>query len=141
MKKTIIFVELMLISWSLFSQEVNDPGSKSSLKLSAQAEHKVLSGRLYEQLMVAEKLTSDELKSTKINTCSIILYFENYPSAEQIIELKNLGAVLYFETWTPALENHKYGFLVAEVPVNSLQNILELSFIKKVDSAERQVRQ
>ncbi len=137
MKKSIILVELVLISFSLYSQKANDAISKGLLKITAQSENKVLSGRLYEQMINTGKLSDNKLKNTADNTCNIILYFDHYPSAEQIAELEKLGAVLYFQTWTPPMEDHKFGFLIAKVPVSNLPNFIELPFVKKVDTAER----
>jgi subtilisin family serine protease len=137
MKKSVIFIVSIFISFALFSQNNPKLSLKSSLGISTQAEWKILSGKLYESLLNAGNLSSGNLKSAKSNTLTVILYFESYPSAIQVQEIEYLGATLFFNTWTPPLDNHPLGFLLATVPANIIKKILELSYIKKIDTGQR----
>jgi subtilisin family serine protease len=136
MKKSLFLVMSAFISIILFSQNTVKLTNNSSLYIPPTAESKILSGKLYESIRNAEK-TSDHLKSANVFVNSVIIYFDSYPSTEQIQELENLGVSLYFNTWTPPLENHPFGFMVASIPMNNIQKIIELSSVKKIDSGER----
>jgi subtilisin family serine protease len=137
MKNLFFLMLCAYIPIELLSQNVGNPPLKSSLNISVQVESKILSGKLIESIQNVENLTSGNLKSARNSTCSIILYFKDFPSPTQIQELENLGVTLYFNTWTPPLENHPLGFLIANVPVNNILKVLKLSSVKKMDTGER----
>ncbi len=44
--------------------------------------------------------------------------------------------ICYWETWTPPMKNHPYGFVLAELPVEKFEVTLSKNFVKKMDTAE-----
>jgi subtilisin family serine protease len=137
MKKLLFLFLSASISVALFSQNVGKSKSTDLYKISTRAGSKILSGKLVENILYPGKSPSDNLKCTQTSTIRVILYFEGYPSADQVRELENLGVNLFLNTWTPPVENHPYGFLIASIPLENIENILALSSVKKIDSAER----
>lgn len=65
-----------------------------------------------------------------------MIYVDKYPTDEQIKSLTNLKINCLLEVWTPPLENHPYGFFLAEIPVQKFTEALSFSFIRKIDTAE-----
>jgi len=137
MKKLLFFLINTFVSIALYSQTMQEFNLQHSLNISEQSESKMLSGKLYETIMDFNKRSYSRIKSVNEISTKVSLYFEKYPSKDQIKELENLGVNLYFETWTPPSDNHPYGFLISNVPVNKLQKVVNLLAIKKIDSAER----
>ncbi len=136
MKSFILLFLLFLPFLFLFSQTPHELRSQEILNMNDEAAGKILSGKLIErtnQLLTAP----GRLKMGTDLSESVVLYFAEYPTVEQIQILENLQVKLYFETWTPALENHELGFLIASVSAYKLRDVLEQSFIKKIDTAER----
>jgi subtilisin family serine protease len=135
--KSEIFLFLILISFKhLFSQTPHELRSQEVLNINGEAAGKILSGKLIEktnQLLTAP----GRLKMGTDLSESVVLYFAEFPTAEQIQILENLQVKLYYETWTPAIENHELGFLIASVSACKLKDVLAQSFIKKLDTAER----
>jgi subtilisin family serine protease len=101
---------------------------------------KILSGKLYHQIKMSDKELTQKGLETSPRKVNVIMYFNEYPSAEQLKDMATLQVTCYKETWTPPAENHPYGFLVASVPAGKLPRVLALPFIKKMDTAERTSR-
>ncbi len=64
------------------------------------------------------------------------MYFKERPSREEIRDLENLGITIYEDSWIPPLENHPYGFMVADIPLHRVQDVEALPYVKRIDSAE-----
>jgi minor extracellular serine protease Vpr len=137
MRKLIMLVLLLCIGNVLFPQSKSGSGNQYLKIITNEAGNKILSGKLFEKISELQNEPGNSLKNTGGKNLSVILYFSEYPSAEQIQTLENLNVKCFWETWTPPLENHKYGFLIASVPVENLPDILDLPLIKKMDTAER----
>jgi minor extracellular serine protease Vpr len=136
--KRLLFLSVFNITLQLlFSQLPNALRSQEVLNINDEAASKILSGKLIEK--TSQLLTESAVRQKKGTdlTITVVLYFTDYPSPGQIRILENLQVKLYYETWTPAMENHELGFLVASVSADKLREVLDLPFIKKVDTAER----
>jgi subtilisin family serine protease len=82
-------------------------------------------------------LSEEDLAS--VDTEKVFLYFEEKPSIAQIDDLAELGIIAYPESWIPPLNDFPTGFVVAEMPVDQLNNLAGKSFIAAIDSAEERV--
>jgi subtilisin family serine protease len=71
--------------------------------------------------------------NTEKHFIQAIIYLTNFPSSNQLIELKNLGINILPESWTPPAGNHPLGFLSAEIPIDKLLSTLQFDFIQKID--------
>ncbi|MBN1638249.1 MAG: hypothetical protein JW866_04745 [Ignavibacteriales bacterium] len=93
---------------------------------------------ILEEIQLAnEKMEKGEI-SAEQNKSKLILYLEEKPNETQLDELQKLGVNCYTELWTPATKTHPLGFFIAEVPNDKLFDLLNLEYIKKVDTAEKE---
>lgn len=147
MKKYFILFLLLLMS-TLFAQNLIHSEQNSFhpsrillqqdqyVKLSAELNDKVLSGKLLEKISSKMLLAKEAAISASKYYSKVILYFSSEPSAEQKEILKNEGLECYWELWTPPSHNHPFGYVVADMPVSKFENTISLDFIKKMDTAE-----
>jgi hypothetical protein len=66
----------------------------------------------------------------------VFVYMSTYPTMSEIIDMNNMGIVLYLDSWIPPLETHPYGFFLADLPVSKLAELSSKSYIIRLDSAE-----
>jgi hypothetical protein len=66
------------------------------------------------------------------------IYMEQKPNALQIKEMTEMGTILYLDSWIPPVGSHPYGFIYVEIPENKKAELLSKSYIKGIESANRQ---
>ena len=59
------------------------------------------------------------------------------PTAEQIDELEAMGIIPYPDSWIPSAEGPSAGFLVADMPIDKLDEMAGKAYIIQIDSAEQ----
>jgi subtilisin family serine protease len=97
---------------------------------------KIASGRLVEAVSrKAVRVRSGLMKSADART-TVLLYFSGRPSPGNLASLDALGVRCYWETWTPPVEGHPLGFVVADLPVAGFVNTLGLDFVRRMGTAE-----
>jgi len=96
---------------------------------------KVESGKLLEDVAGRLALSRQGLAKPADAMAPVLLYFSDRPSGDQLTALGNLGVRCYWETWTPPLEGHPLGFVVAELPVGNFVNALGLDFVRRMGTA------
>ena len=97
---------------------------------------KIESGRLIGSVSRAlVEARSGLLKSAGAGA-TVLLYFRERPSVERLAALEGLGVRCYWETWTPPLEGHPLGFVVATLPAASFISTLGLDFVARMGTAE-----
>ena len=97
---------------------------------------KVLSGRLLQKVSEKSMMVKNALLSADAATTTVLLYFQDQPGGLQMDSLEALGIRCYWETWTPPVGMHPYGFVVATIPVVQFINTLSLAFVTKMETAE-----
>ena len=135
MKKEILIL-LLLITSIKFAQPTIIPNSAPQLNLDETLQRKILSHKLVAD--VRQGLLNNMNRPDALGEeekVGVVIYFEDYPSGTEISELEALGISCFVNTWTPPLENHPYGFILAKIPPSQLNNALSKSFIKKLDSS------
>ena len=107
------------------------------IKISSKNKSKILSGKLIHD--VSEKIYKRRNRINKLEDNQfqwVVIYFEDYPTTEQIGNLESIGVKCFLESWTPPLENHSLGFIQAKVPVDNFHSAIDLPFVRKMDSGE-----
>ncbi|MCK4359900.1 MAG: S8 family peptidase [Candidatus Cloacimonetes bacterium] len=97
---------------------------------------KIASGFLVRNISEKKYLFKKGLVGDDIENAMVYLYFSVYPASNIIENLEEMGIDCYLETWTPPLDNHPYGFFLAKLPVEKFLDILNVSSLKRIDSAE-----
>jgi subtilisin family serine protease len=136
MKIVALLGAFALIADSLFAQGEPALQSADLVAVPPELAAKVQSGRLMEA--VSRKLVrarSGLMKTADAGT-TVLLYFSERPSDDRLAALGDLGVRCYWETWTPPLEGHPLGFVVATLPVANFINTLGLDFVARMGTAE-----
>ncbi len=143
-----ITILLLIIASTVFSQKIvqNQIANNFSRKVLLQGndlvaissinQKKVLSGKLIQNISRKQLRSQNSINSTEEAMEKVVVYMDEYPTNEQILELEARNIDCYLDVWTPAMENHPYGFFLASMPVSQLNSVLSFAFVKKMDTAE-----
>jgi hypothetical protein len=82
--------------------------------------------------MQAAGLASDDL-----STEWVYLHFADEPTSVQLKELQGLGVNTFTDTWIPPVYDHPNGFLLAEMPLDKLKDVVAKEYVVYVDTAEQ----
>lgn len=135
MRSVFALLLFIFLSEGNFSQQNITLTRSDIVELHPELAEKLLSGDLL-------KAVSEKNKSAKINNLRqpeklpVVIYQHSYPSNEQLNHYYSLGVTPYTETWTPPLQNHPYGFFLAELPSDKLVETLSLPFLVMMDYAD-----
>jgi subtilisin family serine protease len=135
MKKEILFLLFCIASIQL-AQPTIIPNSAPQLNLDETLQRKIVSHKLISD--VRQGLLNNINRTDALvdeEKVGVVIYFDDYPSGNEISELEALGINCFVNTWIPPLANHPYGFILAKLPPSQLNNALSKSFIKKMDSS------
>lgn len=131
MKKIIPFFILLVLSVTIFGQQIPEIKQSEIIQLEPELKQKVLSGHLFEKVSVKQKM----LKSASVDEVEpipVVLYFDGQPSEREIKKLTKKGIEIYRDTWTPPVGAHKHGFFIASLPAESFEDVLSLNFVKRI---------
>jgi Tol biopolymer transport system component len=87
--------------------------------------------------LVLDQQSIDEIILTDIDKERVFLHFTEQPTESQIQELNSLGVTVYSDSWIPPVNNFKTGFVLAEIPVDKLDSLINKSYIVFIDTAEQ----
>jgi subtilisin family serine protease len=136
MKQVALLGASALMAVSLFAQGNPALHQSDLVAVPHELAAKIQSGQLIAQ--VSRKLIQvrNGLMKTADAGTTVLLYFSERPSGDRLEALENLGVRCYWETWTPPLEGHPLGFVVATLPVTNFINALGLNFVAGMGTAE-----
>jgi hypothetical protein len=67
----------------------------------------------------------------------VFIHLNKALSPSQIEEFKEMGITLYLDSWIPPIGAHPTGFILAEMPVDKLNELAAKDYIVRLDTAER----
>ena len=67
----------------------------------------------------------------------IFIHFKQKLTESQVTELQNIGLILHMDSWIPPIGAHLTGYIIADMPVDALDELVEREYIIKLDTAER----
>ena len=67
----------------------------------------------------------------------IFIHLERKLNEAQVTELQNIGLILHMDSWIPPVGAHLTGYIIADMPVDALDELVEREYIIKLDTAER----
>ncbi len=83
-----------------------------------------------------DRMRSQGMKLDDIAIQLIYIYLSEEMSAAQVNELEAMGIVLYLDSWLPPVGSHPTGFLLANIPVGTLETLAAKPYVVKLDTAE-----
>ncbi len=84
-----------------------------------------------------DKFANLGIRSNYPDRQRVYLFFREYPSDPLISELESLDGKIILDSWIPALENHPYGFILAEFPITQINTLARKEYIFRLETAER----
>lgn len=67
----------------------------------------------------------------------IFIHLSQRLNTSQVEELKAVNITVYLESWIPPLENYPTGFLLADMPIDELEELAAKEYVVRLDTAER----
>ncbi|MFO8009635.1 MAG: hypothetical protein R6U89_02370 [Dehalococcoidia bacterium] len=105
---------LLLMQLDLRKQQITDPGEE-----------------------ILARMEEMGMRTDPVDMQPSFLYFSHKPGKAVIEEMESLGIELDPDRWIPPASNDAYGFLQADVPVNSFDELAGKPYIVRLDTAER----
>jgi len=147
MKKTTkiigtIFVLLLLIFSSMpdvqaVSPQAPELGAKVSALLSLQVDAKV---RCQQTPPTADELSmmrQTGMRTENLGMQRIFIHLAQESTASQIDELTTMGITPYPDSWIPPVGEYPTGFIVADMPVDKLDELAGKDYVVQLDTTEQ----
>jgi len=77
------------------------------------------------------------MRTENLGMQRIFIHLSQEPTPSQIDELEAMGITPYPDSWIPPVGEHPTGFIVADMPIDKLQELAEKDYVVKLDTAER----
>ena len=134
----ISLIVLTLLSGSCSNSETVNENDKVSSLLLAQVKLR--------KEQIADP-TSDRLETMKnmgmridnLEIQRIFIHLSQELNASQIEELESMGIILYLGSWIPPVGAHSTGFLLADMPIDKLNELADKDYVVRLETAERQL--
>jgi hypothetical protein len=140
----IIAIGLVLSILPAVSCEESQSGNQASNHVTEKASSQLLIqvNLKEEQIADPDPERLEQMRSMGINVDNlevqrIFIHLEQAPDASQIEELELMGITLYPDSWIPPVGNHPTGFVIADMPVDKLEELAEKDYVIRLDTAER----
>jgi hypothetical protein len=70
----------------------------------------------------------------------IFIHLHQPLTLSQLDELNSMGVKVYTDTWIPPLGNYPTGYVIAEVPINTIAALTRKEYIVSLETAEGQLQ-
>ena len=70
----------------------------------------------------------------------VFIHLERELNDTQVKELQTMGLTLYLDSWIPPVGAHPTGFIIADMPIEVLEELAEVDYIVRLDTAEQQLQ-
>ena len=67
----------------------------------------------------------------------IFVHLTKELNSSQVEELEAIGITLYLDSWIPPVGAHPTGFILADMPIDRLEELAQKDYVVKLDTAER----
>jgi len=120
----------------LYAQEIEIKAKKASalLLLQINLREKQLSAPTPERL---EQMKAMGMRTENLSMQRIFIHLAQEPTASQIDELEAMGIIPYPDSWIPPVGGHPTGFIVADMPVDKLDELADKDYVVWLDTAEQ----
>jgi len=120
----------------LDAQEIEIKAGKASalLLLQIDLKEKQLAAPTPERL---KQMKAMGMRTDNLTVQRIFIHLTQEPTAQQIDELKAIGITPYPDSWIPAAGGHPTGFMVADMPIDKLDELASKEYVVRLDTAEQ----
>lgn len=74
------------------------------------------------------------MKLEDLNKQRIFIHLDQPLNQSQIEELESMGLTLYLDSWIPPLQNHPAGFILADMPIDKLDELADKGYVVRLDT-------
>jgi len=67
----------------------------------------------------------------------IFIHLTKELNSSQVEELEAIGITLYLDSWIPPVGAHPTGFILADMPIDRLEEVASKDYVVRLDTAER----
>ena len=86
---------------------------------------------------ILQALQATGAEVTPLNNQRIFIHAVEELSQSQVEELDTMGLTLYLDSWIPPVGEHPTGFIMADMPVDMLNELAGKSYVISLDTTER----
>ena len=147
MKKTIKIISPILISLLLIfstmpgvqaiSPQAAEPGAKVSALLSLQVGTKERCQQIPPTTDELSMMRQMGMRTDNLSMQRIFIHLAQEPTAQQIDKLEAMGITPYPDSWIPPVGGHPTGFMVADMPIDKLDELAGKDYVVWLDTAEQ----
>ncbi|MCD6359681.1 MAG: hypothetical protein J7M38_02380, partial [Armatimonadetes bacterium] len=122
----------------LYAQEIEIQADKASALLLLQIDlrRKQMANPIPERL---EQMKAMGMRTENLGIQRIFIHFTDKPNPQQIDELEAIGITPYPDSWIPPASGYPSGFIVADMPVDKLDELEGKDYVVRLDTAEQVV--
>ena len=77
------------------------------------------------------------MRTEDLTSQRIFIDFEQEPTQSQLEELRDIGITAYADSWIPPVGDHPTGFILAEMPIDKLNELAAMDYIIRLNTAEQ----
>ncbi len=120
----------------LYAQEIEIKAKKASALLLLQIDlrEKQLATPTPERL---EQMKAMGMRTENLSMQRIFIHLAQELTAWQIDELEAMGITPYPDSWIPVAGGHAAGFIVADMPIDKLDELAGKDYVMRLDTAEQ----
>ncbi len=120
----------------LYAQEIKIEVGKASalLRMQIDLREKQLAAPTPERL---EQMKAMGMRTENLDMQRIFIHLAQEPTAQQIDELEAVGIIPYPDSWIPPVGGHPTGFMVADMPIDKLDELASKDYVVQLDTAEQ----
>jgi len=77
------------------------------------------------------------IKTAEIDKQLVYIHLKRKLNPSRIASLKEIGVVVYEDSWIPPVQNHPTGYIIASIPIDRLYDVAKKPFIIRLETAEQ----
>ena len=127
---------LFICGWGLTVSSCASPSDKISSLLCAQVDlrEQQIAEPTTERL---EQMSALGMRTENLAIQRIFIHLAGEPTLSQVEELEASGITLYLDSWIPPVGAHPTGFVIADMPIDRLEELAAKDYVVRLDTAER----
>lgn len=84
-----------------------------------------------------EQMKTMGMEVNNLNMQRIFIHLARELTPLRVAELQVLGIILYQDSWIPPVGEHSTGFILADMPIDELDELVDKDYVIGVNTAER----
>jgi len=84
-----------------------------------------------------EQMQARGMRIEDLEMQRVFIRLAQEPTAEQLKDMEAMGIIPYPDSWIPSAEGPSSGFLVADMPIDKLDELSDKAYIIQLDTAEQ----